>query len=528
MLVWPQQQGGETDEGAEEGGTTMVTYFPDVDEVCGMRSRGNVVPVWRDIPADMETPVTAYLKVAREAPSFLLESVEGGERIARYSFIGTLPTKVLTTGPTTPSGSIDPLTLIEKELHGVRPAPVPGLPRFLGGAVGYISYDAISHFEPRVPRHENPDPMTLPESVFMMTDTLLIFDHVKHVIKIVSHASLEGDDDRIRSAYEQAVQRIEALNARLESGSVEQNACLTPGAPDDYRSELTSNHTPESFMRQVEEARELITAGECIQVVLSQRLGRRTSAAPFDIYRALRALNPSPYMYFLDMGDFHIIGSSPEMLVRVEDGVATTHPIAGTRRRGETQEEDDALAAELIADEKERAEHIMLVDLGRNDIGRVSAPGTVEVTKLMDIERYSHVMHIVSNVIGRLRPGLTAYDTLRSCFPAGTLSGAPKVRAMEIIAENEPHARGPYSGAVGYISTAGNMDMAICIRTVVMKDGLATVQAGGGLVYDSVPRSEYEESMAKARGMLAALDAGEDLTNARVHRAAPTAVGESR
>ncbi len=506
----------------------MATYFPSVDEVRAMRGRGNIAPVWRDIPADMETPVTAYLKVAREAPSFLLESVEGGERVARYSFIGTLPTKVLTTGPSTPAGSIDPLTLVEKELEGVKPVQVPGLPRFLGGAVGFVSYEGVHHFEPRVPHHENPDPMQLPESMFMMTDTLLIFDHVKHVIKIVSHASLEGTDEQIYDSYQQAVQHIENLNARLEIGTIEGNAVLTPGLSDDFRGELTSNHTAESFMRQVEEARELITAGECIQVVLSQRLARRTSAAPFDIYRALRALNPSPYMYFLDMGEFHIIGSSPEMLVRVEDGTATTHPIAGTKPRGSTPEEDDALAEELITDEKERAEHIMLVDLGRNDIGRVSVPGTVEVTKLMEIERYSHVMHIVSNVVGKLRPGLTAYDTLRSCFPAGTLSGAPKVRAMEIIAEKEPHARGPYSGAVGYISNAGNMDMAICIRTVVMKDGLATVQAGGGLVYDSIPKSEYEESLAKARGMLAALDAGEDLTNDRLNRTAPLATGGTR
>ncbi len=490
-----------------------------------MRGRGNIAPVWRDIPADMETPVTAYLKVAREAPSFLLESVEGGERVARYSFIGTLPTKVLTTGPNMTSGSIDPLTLIEKELEGFKPVQVPGLPRFLGGAVGFVAYEAVHHFEPRVPRNENPDPMQLPESVFMLTDTLLIFDHVKHLIKIVSHASLEGSDAQISESYQKAVERIDLLDERLERGPIEGNSVLTPGLTDDYRGELTSNHTDESFMRQVEEARELITAGECIQVVLSQRLARRTSAAPFDIYRALRTLNPSPYMYFLDMGDFHIIGSSPEMLVRVEDGMATTHPIAGTKPRGATPEEDDAMAEVLITDEKERAEHIMLVDLGRNDIGRVSEPGTVNVTKLMEIERYSHVMHIVSNVTGKLRDGLSAYDTLRSCFPAGTLSGAPKVRAMEIISEKEPHERGPYSGAVGYISNAGNMDMAICIRTVVMKDGLATVQAGGGLVYDSVPRSEYEESLAKARGMLAALDAGEDLTIDRMNRAAAGLAG---
>jgi anthranilate synthase component 1 len=477
-----------------------------------MAGRGNIAPVYREISADMETPVTAYLKVAKEAPSFLLESVEGGERLARYSFIGALPYKVLRTGPGTPAGSIDPLAPVQDELGHLRPAPVPGLPRFLGGAVGYIAYDAIRHFEPRLPQAKAPDPMGLPESVFLLTDTILVFDHVKHVIKVVSHAYLNGD---LEGAYRQAVERIDRLVRRLETGTTE-NAAMTPGPEDNYRSPVTSNHTKESFMRQVEEARELITAGECIQVVLSQRFRRPTSAAPFDIYRALRALNPSPYMYFLDLGDFHIIGSSPELLVRVEDGVATTHPIAGTRPRGETEEQDEALAQELITDEKERAEHIMLVDLGRNDIGRVSKPGTVKVTQLMEIERYSHVMHIVSNVVGQLRDDLTVYDALRSCFPAGTLSGAPKVRAMEIIAEKEPHARGPYGGAVGYFSTSGNMDMAICIRTVVMKDGIATVQAGGGLVYDSVPQTEYEETLAKARGMLRAIDAAEERTRERL------------
>ena len=488
-------------------------YYPELDAVRAMADQGNLAPIYREIPADMETPVTAYLKVAREGPSFLLESVEGGERLARYSFIGTLPYQVLQTGPETPAGSADPLLQIQAALGHLRPVAVEGLPRFLGGAVGYIAYDAVRHFEPRVPANATPDPMGLPESIFLLTDTLLIFDHLKHVIKVVSHAYLDGD---IEHAYREATERIDRLVDRLETGSTEGNTTLTPGPDDAYRSLLTSNHTKESYMAQVSEARELITAGECIQVVLSQRLSRRTSAAPFDIYRALRAINPSPYMYFLDLSDFHIIGSSPELLVRVEEGAATTHPIAGTRTRGKTEEEDDALAKELLSDEKERAEHIMLVDLGRNDIGRVSEPGTVAVTQLMEIERYSHVMHIVSNVVGRLRNDFTAYDALRACFPAGTLSGAPKVRAMEIIAEKEPHARGPYGGAVGYFSNSGNMDMAICIRTIVMKGGVATVQAGGGLVYDSVPESEYEESLAKAHGMLRALDDAEDRTRERV------------
>ena len=494
-------------------------YYPSLEEFKRMVYRGNIAPVYREIPADMETPVTAYLKVAQEAPSFLLESVEGGERLARYSFIGTLPYKVLKTGPETPAGSIDPLVQIESELGDLKPVRVESLPRFLGGAVGFIAYDAVRHFEPRIPANATPDPMGLPESVFLLTDTMLVFDHLKHVIKIVSDARLDGDLER---SYQEATERIDRLVDRLETGTVEGNVALTPGDQGVYRSPLTSNHTKESFMAQVEEARELITAGECIQVVLSQRLSRKTSAAPFDIYRALRALNPSPYMYFLDVDDFHIIGSSPELLVRVEDGAATTHPIAGTRPRGETEEQDDALAEELLSDEKERAEHIMLVDLGRNDIGRVSEPGTVKVTQLMEIERYSHVMHIVSNVVGKLRSDFSAYDALRSCFPAGTLSGAPKVRAMEIIADKEPHARGPYGGAVGYFSNSGNMDMAICIRTVVMKDGVATVQAGGGLVYDSVPESEFEESMSKARGMLRALDEAEDRTRERLGRVITT------
>ncbi|MDA1096802.1 MAG: anthranilate synthase component I [Chloroflexi bacterium] len=493
-------------------------YTPTLDEVRALARRGNLIPVYREIPADMETPVTAYLKVARSAPSFLLESVEGGERLARYSFIGTEPYEVLRTGVRTPAGSTDPLEPIERELGRFTPVPVSGLPRFLGGAVGYIAYDAIRHFEPRVPAAAAPDPMDLPESVFLLTRTLLAFDHVKHTIKVVSHVNLEDGTD-VAVAYEAAIARIDVLAARLDSSSLE-NQVLDPGPAGSYRSPVTSNHTRDSYMAQVSDAKVLIRGGECIQVVLSQRLSRETSAAPFDIYRALRALNPSPYMYFLDMGDFHIIGSSPELLVRVEDGVGTTHPIAGTRPRGATEEQDQALAHELINDEKERAEHIMLVDLGRNDIGRVSVPGSVTVDQLMEVERYSHVMHIVSNVTGRLRPELTAYDALRSCFPAGTLSGAPKVRAMEIIADKEPHARGPYGGAVGYFSFSGNMDVAICIRTVVMKDGVATVQAGGGIVHDSVPSSEYEESLSKARGMIRAIDDAEDRTRERLARAA--------
>ncbi|MBI4328987.1 MAG: anthranilate synthase component I [Chloroflexi bacterium] len=497
-----------------------MDYHPSIDEVRSLARQGNLVPVYRTIPADLETPVSAYLKVARQAPSFLLESVEGGERLGRYSFIGTDPSRVLATGPGTLAGPVDPLPLVQKELSRYKAVTVSGLPRFIGGAVGYLAYDAVRYFEPRIPTGA-PDPLSLPESLFLFCDTLLVFDHVQHVIKIVSHADVDGDPSSaiggsgqaVARAYREATERIDRLAARLE------DPIPLPTPPPRYASHhdspVTSNFTQQEYEAAVSKLRRYIFEGECIQVVLSQRFRRPTSAAPFDIYRSLRALNPSPYMFFLDLGDFHVVGSSPEMLVRVEDGLLDYHPIAGTRPRGATEGEDEALATELLADEKERAEHIMLVDLGRNDVGRVSVPGTVRVPQLMELERYSHVMHIVSHVTGRLRPELTAYDALRSCFPAGTVSGAPKVRAMELIAELEPHQRGLYAGAVGYFSFSGNMDTAIAIRTMVVKDGIAHVQAGGGIVYDSVPEREYQETQHKAQALLRAISEAEEQTAAR-------------
>ncbi|MDP3062286.1 MAG: anthranilate synthase component I [Chloroflexota bacterium] len=481
-------------------------YYPSLEEVKRLAGQGNLVPVYRELNADLETPVSAYLKVARGPNSFLLESVEGGERLARYSFIGTEPYRVLVTGPGTPAGAVDPLIGIQRELSRYRVAPVRGLPRFHGGAVGYLAYDAIRYFEPRVPAPKI-DNLGLPESVFMLTDTLLVFDHLKRQIKVVSHAFLDGD---VEAAYRRAVERIEAVAARLarplvppsQLGSLE-------GAAGPSLEGFESNFTREQYGAMVSRAKEYIYAGDIIQVVLSQRLRRRTGAHPFQVYRALRAVNPSPYLFYLDLGDFHIVGASPEMLVRVEEGEVTTHPIAGTRPRGKDDEEDDALAAELRRDIKERAEHVMLVDLGRNDIGRVSQPGTVKVTQLMEVERYSHVMHLVSHVTGRLRGDYTAYDALRSCFPAGTASGAPKIRAMEIIAEMEGERRGVYAGAVGYFSFSGNMDTAIALRTMVMKDGTAYIQAGGGIVADSTPDGEYQETLHKARALLRALDVAE-------------------
>ena len=480
-------------------------YHPTLEEVKRLAGQGNLIPIYREINADLETPVSAYLKVARPPYSFLLESVEGGERLARYSFIGTEPYSVLKTGAGQPAGAVDPLVPIREELDKYRLVSVPGLPRFLGGAVGYLAYDVIHYFEPRVPQ-PSADPVGVPEAIFMFTDTLLVFDHLKHNIKVVSHVHL---DDGVEESYREAVERIDKLVDRLNSSSIPPSTPITR-ASSKARSGVSSNFTRERYHQMVERIKAYIYAGDVIQVVLSQRLARKTDAEPFRIYRTLRGINPSPYMYFLDLEGFQIIGTSPEMLVRMEEGTVTTHPIAGTRPRGSSPQEEEALEAELKASEKERAEHIMLVDLGRNDIGRVSQPGTVKVSKLMEVERYSHVMHLVSHVVGQLKPGMTAYDALRACFPAGTLSGAPKIRAMEIISELEGEKRGPYAGAVGYFSFSGNMDTAIAIRTMVLKDGVAYVQAGGGIVADSTPEGEYQETLQKASALLRAIDVAEE------------------
>jgi anthranilate synthase component 1 len=490
-----------------------MKYTPSLEDVLELARRGesNLVPVFRDVPADLETPVSAFLKVARGEHSFLLESVEGGERLARYSFIGTEPYRVYRSGPyADPTDGVDPLIEVEAEMSRYRIAHPKdseartSLPRFTGGAVGFLAYDAVRHFEPRVQAPAD-DPQGLPEALFMFVDALLVFDHIKHVIKVVAHCRLDGD---VEASYRQACWRIEELAKRLSHAlpaSPYQTALYH--APAD----VTSSVTRERYHEMVEQAKKYIVAGDVIQVVPSQRLSRETAAHPFSIYRALRMVNPSPYMYFLQMGDAHIIGASPEMLVRVEDGLVETHPIAGTMPRGRDPDEDAAIAERLANDEKERAEHVMLVDLGRNDIGRVSRPGTVTVRDFMIIERYSHVMHLVSRVTGELKDGMSAYDALRACFPAGTLSGAPKIRAMEIISELEPFRRGPYGGAVGYFDFSGNMDTAITIRTIVHKDGVAHIQAGGGVVYDSVPDTEYLETLSKARATLQAISEAETM-----------------
>jgi anthranilate synthase component 1 len=480
-------------------------YQPTLDEVRKLARKGNLVPVYREIIADLETPVSAYLKIARGDYSFLLESVEGGEQLARYSFLGTEPSLVLKTGHESP---VDPLLPIERALGQFRLVPTSGLPRFHGGMVGYLGYEVAGYFE-KLPSPEA-DPLGLPESVMMLVDSLLVFDHLTHKIKVVSHAHLDGD---IESAYYKATRKIDSLVARLKQPIPTQTPLPAPSSA----SQVSSNLSRASFEASVVRAKEYIYAGDIIQAVLSQRLSRPIKAHPFALYRALRSLNPSPYMYCLQLGDFHIVGSSPELLVRVEDGIVSTHPIAGTRPRGKSPAQDLALAEELKHDEKECAEHIMLVDLGRNDIGRVSEQGTVEVNQLMDIERYSHVMHLVSHVQGRLRAGLTQFDALRACFPAGTVSGAPKIRAMEIIAGLEPDKRGPYAGAVGYFGFSGNMDTAITIRTSLIKDGVAYVQAGAGIVADSIPEREYQESLSKAQALLMAIEQAEVASRAATH-----------
>ncbi len=475
-------------------------YYPTLEEVKKLNKGGNLVPVYREVVADLETPVSAFLKINRGGYSFLLESVEGGQRLARYSFIGTEPYKVVSTSG---EDKMNPLPLISEEINKYKVVQVGDLPRFCGGAVGYLAYEIVNRFE-ELPSPVA-DPLGLPESLFMFVDTLLVFDHVTHKIKVLSYVHLTGD---IEESYQKAVAKIDDLVDRLNQ----------PLQPEEYTKanlplkkdySISSNFSKKDFEASVEKIKHYITSGECIQVVPSQRLSQPTDAAPFEIYRALRTVNPSPYMFFLNFNGFQIIGASPEILVRVEDGMVMTRPLAGTRPRGKSTAEDAKLERELRNSEKERAEHIMLVDLGRNDIGRVSEPGTVKVTDLMDVERYSHVMHLVTHVQGKLRSDLTAFDALQACFPAGTVSGAPKIRAMEIIAELEPEKRGPYAGAVGYFSFSGNMDMAIAIRTMIVKDGVAYVQTGCGIVYDSVPDVEYQETLNKAQALLKAMSQAE-------------------
>src|SRR5438477_6368105 len=467
----------------------MRECTPSREAARGLASEFALIPIYRELLADMLTPVRAYtLLCPPDEPGFLLESVEGGERLARYSFIGHQPRPL-------ELGSGNPLDALA-EVAAEETAPVKGIPRFHGGAVGYLGYETARHFE-RLPIASGvPPPM--PESAFLRAEDLAIFDHVTRRLRLLTIHRPDRED------YDQAVARIDEMETRLAADAA---LGAKPGADG---TQWEPNMTRGQFHAMVDAAREHILAGDAFQVVVSQRFHKPLAATPFDVYRCLRAINPSPYMFFLALGgDRHVVGTSPEKLVQVEGRRVETRPLAGTRRRGADPVEDSRLEKELLNDLKERAEHVMLVDLGRNDVGRVAKPGTVTVDRLMEVERYSHVMHISSTVSGQLREGKTSLDALQAAFPAGTVSGAPKIRAMEIIADLEPDQRGVYAGSAGYVSFGGNLDMAITLRTVVVADGIAYVQAGAGVVADSRPEREYEETLEKAGAMFKAIEMAE-------------------
>ena len=468
----------------------------------------NRIPIMREVLADLDTPLSIYLKLADGPYSYLFESVQGGEKWGRYSFIG-LPCRrvirihghkiqVISDGHLQEEHTVtDPLAWIENYASVFSVPRLDNLPRFTGGLVGYFGYDTVRYIEPKLAKTSKPDPLHLPDILLMESDEILAVDNLSGKLYLIVHA-----DPREHNAYTKTQTRIDELIGMLDQA--------TPRHIKSQRVEVKEEHfvsgfTQAGFEKAVDKIKEYVTAGDAMQVVISQRLSIPFSARPIDLYRALRSVNPSPYMFFLDLGDFHIVGSSPEILVRLEDGTVTVRPIAGTRPRGKTEEQDQALEKDLLADPKEIAEHLMLIDLGRNDVGRIAETGSVQVTDKMIIERYSHVMHIVSNVTGRIKSGMSAMDVLRATFPAGTVSGAPKIRAMEIIDELEPVKRGVYAGAVGYLGWSGNMDTAIAIRTAVIKDKQLHIQAGAGIVYDSIPRNEWDETMNKGRAVFRAV-----------------------
>ena len=482
---------------------------PSYEDFLRLAGEGTVVPIVKRVMADLLTPVAAYLKIERLSPySFLLESVEGGEKVARHSFLGFDPeivvrsraNRVTIERNSSQEETDEPMLTVLRRLSGQHiPVRFADLPPFVSGAVGYFSYDAVRWFEKIPDRH--PDDIGIDDAVMMFFSRLLVFDHVRHQIHLIANVFTGGKTEGLEAEYQKAIDEIDAMEARLED-PIES----MPTRRVSVEPRVSSNLTRHRFEQAVIRAKEYIAAGDIFQVVLSQRFEVGLSAHPFEVYRALRVVNPSPYMFFLKIGDQTIIGASPEMLVRATGRRIEYRPIAGTRPRGATETEDLLLGEEMRADEKEVAEHVMLVDLGRNDLGRVAAYGSVEVTDLMIIERYSHVMHLASAIKARLRPGMDRFDALAACFPAGTVSGAPKIRAMEIIDELEPTRRGVYAGAVMYLDYSGNLDSCIAIRTIVTKDGRAYFQAGAGIVADSVPESEYVETVNKARAMLQAIE----------------------
>ncbi len=474
-------------------------YYPSRQEFIRLSAQGSLIPVYTEMLADFETPLSAFIKISDGQYSYLLESVEGQEAIARYSFLGANPSVVFIS-----DGGNDPLLRIKKLMSGYKFVPLKGLPRFCGGMVGYLSYDAVRFFE-KVP-DKNPDQLDIPDAMFIMTDTFLIFDHVNHTIKIVALAHIRKSAAK---AYSEAVQKIKKIEEKLRVSITASQPALTGKKPTAKKTHPESNFTEPQFKKAVLAAKEYIKRGDIIQAVLSQRFKVKIKSDPLDIYRHLRSINPSPYMFYLNFDKFKLIGSSPEVMARCEDSIVKVRPIAGTRRRGKNEQDDKRLERELLADSKERAEHIMLVDLGRNDVGRVAAFGSVKVGELMVIEKYSHVMHIVSEVTGRLKKQKDAFDVMRATFPAGTVTGAPKIRAMEIIDELENTKRGPYAGAIGYFSFSGNLDTCIAIRTIIAKGDTAYIQAGAGIVADSVPHREYQETVNKAKAMMKAIELAE-------------------
>lgn len=488
-------------------------YYPTFEEFKEKSKEGNLIPVYREILADLDTPVSAFMRINDGSHSYLLESVEGGEKWARYSFLGSNPSIVIkgnrecieiTSGGKKEviRGIADPLEILKSIMERYKPVQVGGLPRFFGGAVGYLSYDMVRYFE-EIPDRKK-EGIDLPDLYFVITDTILIFDNINQTIKVVSNAHIEDSD--IEKVYKKTTEKIDRIIKKLRDG---RNLESAKKISRQTNPNFTPNMAREDFCKMVDAAKEYIKAGDIFQVVLSQRFKTEVSSDPFDIYRALRVINPSPYMYYLHFNDIDIAGSSPEVLVRCEDKKIEVRPIAGTRKRGLSEDEDCRMMEELLADPKERAEHIMLVDLGRNDVGRVSETGKVSVNELMVVEKYSHVMHMVSNVHGILSKDKDSFGLVKACFPAGTVSGAPKIRAMEIIDELEPSRRGIYAGAVGYFSFSGNMDTCIIIRTILIKDRVAYIQAGAGIVADSDPEKEYQETVNKAKAMVSAVELAE-------------------
>lgn len=490
-------------------------YTPSFEEFKIKAEQGNLIPVYRELMADMETPVSAFLKIRDGKYSFLLESVEGGEKWARYSFLGSNPSIVLTCKGrkttiyrNTQSEVVDnggnPLGVLKKLMAEFSPVISKDLPRFFGGAVGFMSYDMVKYFEDLPDTAK--DDLNQPDAVFIITDSILIFDNVKQKIKIVSNAFLK--DANIRESYDNAIKKIENIVTRLQKPIPLKVSSTNDGPYKELK--IQSNFTKDDFKKAVLKCKKYIYNGDIVQVVLAQRLKTTITTDPFNIYRALRTFNPSPYMYYLQLEEMEIVGTSPEVLVRLEGNKTELRPIAGTRPRGMTDEEDVALEKELLTDKKELAEHIMLVDLGRNDLGRIANYGSVKVNELMLIEKYSHVMHIVSNVRASLIKGKDSYDVIKAVYPAGTVSGAPKIRAMEIIDELEPTRRGLYAGAVGYFSFSGNMDTAIAIRTLVIENKTAYLGVGAGIVADSDPEKEFQETMNKGKALLKAIEMAEN------------------